>query len=119
MTLDRACWERNLDMSSDDVLSKVITEAGYDASSIMARADSDEYKKTLRAHTQEAKQIGLCGVPSYRIFRRGNGRDWAQVGDIVWGQDEMAVVEDLIAGWNGEGIADVPQFVDAKSWSKL
>lgn len=106
-------------MSSDDVLSKVITEAGYDASSILARANSDEYKKALRAHTQEAKQIGLCGVPSYRIFRKRDGQDWRQVGDIVWGQDEMAVVEDLIAGWNGERVADVPQFVDAKSRSKL
>lgn len=117
--LFRACWERNLNMSADDILSQVIAEAGYDAPGILARANSDKYKKALRARTQEAKQIGLCGVPSYRVFRRRDGQDWKQVGDVVWGQDEMPVVEDLIVGWNGEGVADVSRAVDAKSGSKL
>ena len=115
----RACWERNLNMSADDILSQVIAEAGYDAPGILDRANSDEYKKALRARTQEAKQIGLCGVPSYRVFRKRDGQDWKQVGDVVWGQDEMPVVEDLIVGWNGEGGADVPRAVDAKSGSRL
>ena len=106
-------------MSSNNVLNQVIAEAGYDAASIMARANSDEYKNALRACTQEAKQIGLCGVPSYRVFRRRDGQEWKQVGDTVWGQDELAVVEDLIAGWDGEGVADISQATGAGSRSKL
>lgn len=102
----RACWERNLDMSSDDVLKQVISETQYDADHIMRRANSDEVKKDLRARTQEAKAVGLCGVPSYRIFRRNTAAsEWEQVGDLVWGQDETAVVEDLIAGCDGSEVA--------------
>jgi 2-hydroxychromene-2-carboxylate isomerase len=103
-TTVRACWEQNKDMSSDEVLSSAIAEAGYDAKSIMAKANSPEIKQDLRARTKEAKDTGICGVPSYRIFRRRVGQqdqDWKLVSDIIWGQDESAVVEDLIAGWDG------------------
>ena len=99
----RACWERNKDMSSDSVLHSVIAEAGYDAVSIIAKANSPEIKQDLRARTKEAKDTGICGVPSYRVFRRriGNGdQDWKRAGDIIWGQDETVVVEDLISGWD-------------------
>jgi 2-hydroxychromene-2-carboxylate isomerase len=103
-TTVRACWEQNKDMSSDEVLSSAIAEAGYDAKSIMAKANSPEIKQDLRARTKEAKDTGICGVPSYRIFRRRVGQqdqDWKLVSDIIWGQDESAVVEDLISGWDG------------------
>jgi 2-hydroxychromene-2-carboxylate isomerase len=89
-------------MSSDEVLADVIREAGYDAQDVLARANSPQYKNELRARTKEAKDTGLCGVPSYRVFRRQTGEGgWKLAGDIVWGQDELAVVEDLIAGWDG------------------
>lgn len=95
-------------MSSDEVLKQVISETQYNADEIMQRANSDEIKKQLRACTKEAKDVGLCGVPSYRVFKRSSGgREWKSAGDIVWGQDELAVVEDLIAGWDGSGFADV------------
>ena len=93
-------------MSSDDVLKQVISEASFDAASILERANSNEYKQTLRRHTQEAKEAGLCGVPSYRVSRRKARQDWQQAGSVVWGQDELPVVEDLIAGWH-EGGASV------------
>jgi 2-hydroxychromene-2-carboxylate isomerase len=83
-------------------LHAVITEAGYDADRIVARANSPDLKQELRSRTQEAKDTGLCGVPSYRIFRRkiGDG-EWKLVSDIIWGQDESVVVEDIISGSNG------------------
>lgn len=92
-------------MSSDAVLSAVIAEAGYDAEAVMAKANSQEVKQDLRARTKEAKDTGICGVPSYRIFRRKIGQgeqDWKLASDIVWGQDETVVVEDLISGWDGQ-----------------
>ncbi|KPI40947.1 uncharacterized protein AB675_10862 [Cyphellophora attinorum] len=103
--LFRACWERNKDMSSDEILREVIAEAGYDADAIMKSANSAEIKQDLRARTKEAKDIGICGVPSYRIFRRQKGQvgvDWKLVSDIIWGQDDIAAVEDLISGWDGQ-----------------
>ena len=91
-------------MSSDKILERVISEAGYDAQNILSCANEAKYKNELRARTKEAKERGLCGVPSYRVFRKKVGQqDWRQVGDIVWGQDELAVVEDLIAGWDENG----------------
>lgn len=96
-------------MSSDEVTARVISEAGYDAKAVLSKANSDEIKKSLRARTAEAKEAGLCGVPTYRVFHRraGSGAQWQQIGDLVWGQDELPVVEDLIAGWDGSGVAKV------------
>ena len=65
--------------------------------------------------------MGLCGVPSYGVFRRNTGQDqdWKQTGDIVWGQDEMAVVEDMIAGWDERGVVDMGKEVRAGSQARL
>ena len=109
-------------MSSDDVLRDTITEAGYDGQHILARANEPDIKADLRARTKEAKDVGICGVPSYRVFRRNAGRAeaaWEPFGDIVWGQDELAVVEDLIAGWDGNGVADVGPDIPSLRKSRL
>jgi 2-hydroxychromene-2-carboxylate isomerase len=92
-------------MASDSVLHSVIAEAGYDADDILQRANSPEIKLDLRARTKEAKDRGICGAPSYTISRRKVGsRDqaWKPTGDIIWGQDEMFTVEDLICGWDSQ-----------------
>ncbi|RMZ81162.1 hypothetical protein DV737_g2699, partial [Chaetothyriales sp. CBS 132003] len=68
--LYRACWEQNLDVGSERVLAQVLDEAGYDARAILDQANSPEVKSDLRARTEEAKERGLCGVPSYRVFHR-------------------------------------------------
>lgn len=107
-------------MGSDDVLSKVIAEAGCDAQGILSRANEPKYKNELRARTKEAKEQGLCGVPSYRVFRKGVQEEaWKQVGDIVWGQDELAVVEDLIAGWDDKSGAAVEGIGDGGKLARL
>ncbi|EME40092.1 hypothetical protein DOTSEDRAFT_179024 [Dothistroma septosporum NZE10] len=115
--LYRACWERNLDMSSVETLEKVILQAGYNGAGVLTRANCLDVKQDLRARTLEAKESGLCGVPSYRVFRRqaGSLNRWSQVGDIVWGQDEISIVEDMIAGSDGDAIASV----EATSKSRL
>jgi 2-hydroxychromene-2-carboxylate isomerase len=108
--LVRACWEQNKDVSRDEVLHQVIVDTGFDADAVMLKANSAQVKQELRARTKEAKNTGICGVPSYRIFRRQIGQgenDWTPASDIVWGQDEIVVVEDLIAGWDGHSSARV------------
>jgi 2-hydroxychromene-2-carboxylate isomerase len=102
--LDRACWENNQDVSDDGVLGGVLTKAGYNGKELVAKANAPEIKSKLRQLTAEAKELGICGVPTYRVLREdrpGNG-NWKNVGGIVWGQDETNVVEDLIAGWDLE-----------------
>ncbi|KAK3714741.1 hypothetical protein LTR37_007721 [Vermiconidia calcicola] len=107
--LFRACWESNLDMANDDILSKVISDAGYSGPEVLQQANEQKCKADLRARTAEAKEVGINGVPSYRVFRRkqaqGDG-GWKQIGDIVWGQDLITDVEDYIAGWDGVTTAE-------------
>lgn len=96
-------------MSSDEVLAKAIDEAGFDSKVVLEKANSPEVKKDLRARTAKAKELGICGVPTYIVSRRraGSQDEWQQVGDMVWGQDELAVVEDMIAGSDGNDVATV------------
>lgn len=56
----------------------------------------------MRELTAEAKAVGICGVPSYRLFKPNDNGGWNAKGGIVWGQDETNVVEDLITGWDDE-----------------
>ena len=55
--------------------------------------------------------MGLCGVPTYRVLRQGDKGEWEAVGGLVWGQDEINVVEDLIAGWNPESSGQAARVV--------
>ena len=82
----RGCWEKNLDMSNDDVLRQAIDDAGHNGSNVLQQANNPQYKAELRSRTQEAKDAGICGVPSYRVYRRNKGSAWKVEGDIVWGQ---------------------------------
>lgn len=110
-------------MASDTVVRNVIAEAGYDADHILAKANSQEIKQDLRRRTQEAKDTGICGVPSYRVFRRKIGQgeqDWSLTSDIVWGQDETVAVEDWVSGWDGQSsVRQIPKGHDQRGLSKL
>jgi hypothetical protein len=43
---------------------------------------------------QEALKLGLCGAPTWQLGRH-----------LVWGQDRINVVQDLVAGWRPESSA--------------
>ncbi|KAH8726424.1 DSBA-like thioredoxin domain-containing protein [Phaeosphaeriaceae sp. PMI808] len=100
-----ACWEHNANVADETVLSGVLTKAGYNASDLIAKSNAPAIKTKLRELTAEAKELGICGVPTYRVLRQSNDGAWNLVGGIVWGQDELNVVEDLIAGWDPESSA--------------
>ncbi|KAK5095811.1 hypothetical protein LTS08_007947 [Lithohypha guttulata] len=107
--LYRACWEDNANASDETVLSQVLDQGGYNGNELIARANSAEFKAKLRAATIEAKALGICGVPTYRVLRQSDSGDWVHDGNIVWGQDETNVVEDLIAGWDAEASNDLAE----------
>ncbi|KAG9193685.1 hypothetical protein G6011_03720 [Alternaria panax] len=98
--LFEACWSHNQDMSDDTVLRAVLDQGGLNGADLITRANEPIVKAKLRAATAEAKELGLCGVPTYRVLRQGGNGEWKAVGGLVWGQDETNVVEDLIAGWD-------------------
>ena len=100
MIQDRACWEKNANVANDSVLCSVLDEAGFDGAGIVRRSAEPEIKAKLRALTAEAKEAGICGVPSYRVYRQDEGGSWTDVTGVIWGQDELSVVEDAISGWD-------------------
>lgn len=100
--LYRACWEKNANMADDAVLVSVLNDAGYHGESLVRQANTPLVKNRLRELTAEAKAVGICGAPSYRVFQQGAGGKYEQINSVVWGQDETNVFEDLIAGWDAE-----------------
>ncbi|KAF2650509.1 protein disulfide [Lophiostoma macrostomum CBS 122681] len=98
--LYRACWEKNSNVADDSVLTTVLNDAGFDGVDIVRRSAEQEIKEKLRSLTAEAKEVGICGVPSYRVFHEDKAGGWTDVSGVIWGQDELSVVEDVIAGWN-------------------
>lgn len=107
--LYRGCWEGNFDMAKDDILVNILSEAGFDGTRLLEKANTPEVKSQLRNATAEAKELGLCGVPSYRVLRQNDDGEWVLQGGIVWGQDELNVAEDLIAGWDADRSTDIAE----------
>lgn len=89
-------------MADESVLANVLSQGGYNGADLIAQANAPAVKTKLRELTAEAKALGICGVPTYRILRQSEAGTWDAAGGLVWGQDEMGVVEDLIAGWDPE-----------------
>jgi 2-hydroxychromene-2-carboxylate isomerase len=106
---DSACWEKNENVSDEGALAEVLTKGGFDGAELVRKANAPEAKAKLRQLTAEAKELGICGVPTYRVLREDSAGVWKPVGGLIWGQDETNVVEDLIAGWDPENSDDVAE----------
>lgn len=88
LSLFRIMWVDDGNLEDPAQLARAIAEHGLDPEALLAGAESPEIKAKLRANTDEAVAIGLCGAPSAVI----DGR-------IYWGQDRMHFVEKALAGW--------------------
>lgn len=65
-------------------------------------------KEKLRANTEEAIKLGICGVRSLASLLRPSAHPHTlypqaptyQIGStLIWGQDKLNVVQDLVLGW--------------------
>jgi 2-hydroxychromene-2-carboxylate isomerase len=81
----RAYWVDNADISSRDVIAKVVASCGHDPALVLAAIDTPAIKDELRARTDEAIALGIFGVPSWVV-------DGAH---LYWGQDRIRFVEGL------------------------
>ncbi|KAI1331274.1 thioredoxin-like protein [Xylariaceae sp. FL0255] len=97
---NEVCWKYNHSVSDKEILKTVLEEAGFDSELLLKEAGSPAAIETLFHNMGVAKEAVMCGVPTVRVFRRESQYTWTQSGDFVWGQDELAVVEDLISGWH-------------------
>lgn len=81
----RAYWVDNADISSREVLSRVLASCGHDAEKVLAAIETQAIKDDLRARTDEAIALGIFGVPTWVV----DGTH------LYWGQDRMHFVEGL------------------------
>jgi len=90
--LYEAAWQQNKNIGDLNVLHAVISDAGFSADCIMKRIDDQAIKKKLFENTVHAVSAGICGVPSFQI----------NSGEVIFGQDRLNVVEDMLCGWKDE-----------------
>lgn len=94
-----AYWQRGDDVTQPAVIAAALAAAGLAPEVIadaQARADDPAIKDELRRRTDEAIALGIFGAPAWV------SRD-AEPHVLIWGQDRMAWVRALRAGWRLEG----------------
>ncbi len=85
LALFEAYWVKDLDVTTDAVISDAAAAAGLDGAAIVAAIDAPETKDLLRATTDEAVKRGAFGAPA--MF----------VGDILfWGNDRLGLLESTL-----------------------
>lgn len=83
-----AYWTDDRDISDDAVLTDVLSKAGLDGAAALEKTKDDAVKAALKAEGDRAKDLGICGAPSF------------VVGDqVFWGQDRLLFVEKALGGW--------------------
>ncbi len=93
-----AYWQRAEDITSDAVIRAALAGIPHgDVEAALATADSDAIKDELRRRTDEAISLGIFGAPG-----------WVSRPRLIWGQDRMAWVEAMLAGWDLESPANRP-----------
>lgn len=83
----RAYWGEDRDISDPGELARLAESVGLPAS-LVDRAKDQDAKDALRRVTEQAKERGFFGAPTFTV------------GDLTfWGQDRMDFVEKALGGW--------------------
>lgn len=87
LPLYRAYWAEGRDISDAAVVKDVLLESGLDAG-VVDRAE--EARDVLKANTALAVEKGVFGLPTFVVEDEV----------LIWGQDRLFLLEDVIAGWS-------------------
>lgn len=90
-----AYWQRGENVASPEVIGAALRGAGLADDVVTAalqRTEDPAIKDELRQRTEEAIGLGIFGAPAW--IQRDGG-----VPRLIWGQDRMAWVEAMQAGW--------------------
>ena len=77
-----AAWVDGKDLSDAEVMTNVLSEAGFDAAQVMEAMTQPEIKQALIAATNEAVECGVFGAPTMFVDD-----------EIYFGQDRLEWVE--------------------------
>ena len=79
----RAEWASGLDIGDEQVLLEVGSKIGLDSAELQAAFSDEQSLGQLERNWEEAQQLGLIGVPSFRIGE-----------ELFWGSDRIEYVLD-------------------------
>ena len=86
----RPIWEDGLDITAPEAIGAAITEAGFDAADLFARAQTDAVKQGLVANTDAAVARGAFGIPTMFVGPKGEG-------EMFFGKERLGQIEELLA----------------------
>jgi 2-hydroxychromene-2-carboxylate isomerase len=75
----RAEFAEGRTVEETEAIASVLTSLGLDAGAVLDRAQSNENRSQLRAHTEEARRLGIFGSPSFVTAD----------GELFWGNDRL------------------------------
>lgn len=85
--LFRAAWADARDITDPNVLGALLTNAGFDAQSMLAQSCSQAVKQRLRQAAEEAIAEQVFGVPSMLVDEQ-----------LFWGYDDLHYLEMYLQG---------------------
>ena len=74
----QAYWINGEDISSAEVLAPLIEKLGHSPEEVFQKCSDEIIKKRLKDNTIEAENLGICGVPTFRVEK-----------ELWWGQDRL------------------------------
>ena len=87
----RGMWADEVDISDEATLRKIAAPHVPDADALLAASKTPEVQAEYERYTDQAPADGVFGSPFYLYG-----------GDILWGQDRLEFLEELLAGKQGK-----------------
>jgi 2-hydroxychromene-2-carboxylate isomerase len=82
----KGVWADELNLADEAVISRVLTEARFDAQAILAASHSDAVTAIYNQNGQDAIAADVFGAPGYVLD-----------GEVFWGQDRLELLDDALA----------------------
>ncbi|GAB4483466.1 MAG: 2-hydroxychromene-2-carboxylate isomerase [Burkholderiaceae bacterium] len=82
----RAVWAEDKDISDKATVADILAKRGFDATALLAHAESADVEQRYAAETQEAIERGVFGAPSFICD-----------GELYWGQDRLDFLDRALA----------------------
>jgi 2-hydroxychromene-2-carboxylate isomerase len=90
----RAYWADDRDINDEAELRAIADDAGFDGAALLEGCADPEVKGKLRAATEHAQAVGVCGAPSFLVQTSDDDE-----GVLFWGQDRLMFVGKALKGW--------------------
>jgi 2-hydroxychromene-2-carboxylate isomerase len=92
----KAYWADDRHINDKPELVKIADEADLNGQQLLEGCSDPDIKALLRANTEGAAEVGLCGAPSFLV------QDGDEDGVLFWGQDRLPLVKKALDGWRPE-----------------